>query len=207
MSEGSEISFAIQSHRFADTVKVFTTRADTLHGVTYIVLAPEHELVQKLRFQISNFPEVEKYVSDVKNKDEVARTNAEKEKTGVELKGVIALNPLNGESLPVWVADYVLPGYGTGAVMAVPAHDERDAAFATKFGLKVKEIEVVDTAENRTHITEQVKGNIVTKFKLRDWIFSRQRYWGEPIPIIHCEKWRKSTCRYRELGKYKMSKV
>ncbi|MDQ5971833.1 MAG: leucyl-tRNA synthetase, partial [Patescibacteria group bacterium] len=167
-----------------EKIKVFTTRADTLFGVTYVVLAPEHELVNNLKSQISNWVEVEKYVKDVKKKTDIERTDEGKEKTGVELKGIVAINPSNNEEVPVYVADYVLPHYGTGAVMAVPMHDERDRDFSNKFNLPIIDRPLVDINE----ITEKVGGKIVTKFKLRDWVFSRQRYWGEPIPIVNCEK-------------------
>ena len=125
-----------------EKIKVFTTRVDTLFGVTYVVLAPEHPLVQTLKNQISNVSDVEQYISQTKKKDEITRTTVDKEKTGVELKGITAINPVNGDEIPVWIADYVLPNYGTGAVMAVPAHDERDAMFANKFNLPVKDVVV-----------------------------------------------------------------
>ncbi len=188
-SVGSEIDFEIKNTQ--EKIKVFTTRADTLFGVTYVVLAPEHELVNNLKSQIANWSEVEKYVKDVKKKTDIERTDEGKEKTGVELKGIVAINPSNNEEVPVYVADYVLPHYGTGAVMAVPAHDERDRDFSLKFNLPIIDRPLVDLNE----ITEKVGGKIVTKFKLRDWVFSRQRYWGEPIPIVNCEK-----CGYVPLG-------
>jgi leucyl-tRNA synthetase len=181
-SVGSEIDFAIKNSEAK--IKVFTTRADTLFGVTYVVLAPEHELVNILKPQISNLNEVEKYVKDVKKKTDIERTDEGKEKTGVRLEGIVAINPANNEEVPVYVADYVLPHYGTGAVMAVPMHDERDRDFSNKFNLPIIDRPLVNINE----ITEKVGGKIVTKFKLRDWVFSRQRYWGEPIPIVNCEK-------------------
>lgn len=349
-SEGSEIEFPIKGS--IDKVKVFTTRADTIFGATYVVLAPEHDLVNKLKPQISNWSEVEKYINDVKDKTDIDRTSDDKEKTGVELKGIKVLNPANNEEISIWVADYVLVQYGTGAVMAVPAHDERDFLFAKKFNLEIKqsimpiygseqegeqiryavsafvrrpsdgkylfikakdfnkiskvyggieegenagvagirevleetgyktrlikdlgfsvqshfyhptkkvnrrliselvELELIDenqydieeeesnlheaiwmtldearekitnekelkdfdvlkgkvcyvedgilvnsakfsglsSEQARREITKAIGGKIVTKYKLRDWVFSRQRYWGEPIPIVHCEK-------------------
>lgn len=141
-SEGAEFDFKIKISdlKSDESVKVFTTRADTLFGVTYVVLSPEHLLISKIKSQISNFAEVEKYIEEAKNKTEIERTDAKKTKTGVELKGVTAINPANGEEVPVWVADYVLGGYGTGAVMAVPAHDERDFAFAQKYNLPIKQV-------------------------------------------------------------------
>ncbi len=144
-SEGSEIAFKVEGLRDKESgqehsMKVFTTRADTLFGVTYVVLAPEHSLVQELKPVITNWSDVEKYLQHVKGISEEDRTDAKKEKTGVELKGVFAINPANGEHVPVWVADYVLANYGTGAVMAVPAHDERDFAFAKKYGLPVRHV-------------------------------------------------------------------
>jgi leucyl-tRNA synthetase len=192
-------------------VKIFTTRADTLFGATYVVLAPEHELVEKLKNQMSNWSDIKKYIEKIKNETDIDRTALDKEKTGVELKGVKAINPATEEEIPIWIADYVLASYGTGAVMAVPAHDERDFEFAKKYDLPIVQVvsggEINDKAytddgilinsgkfnkmtsgEARKKITEAVGGKMVTKFKLRDWIFSRQRYWGEPIPIIHCEK-------------------
>jgi leucyl-tRNA synthetase len=181
-SEGSEIEFKIKD--LQEKIKVFTTRADTIFGATYVVLAPEHELVTKLKSQISNWKEIEKYIKEVKNKPDMERTAEDKVKTGVELKGVKAINPANGEEIPVWIADYVLATYGTGAIMAVPQYDERDRDFATKFNLPIKDEPLVDAIE----ITNKIGGKIVIKYKLRDWVFSRQRYWGEPIPIIHCDR-------------------
>lgn len=202
-SEGSEISFNIRVvKKFSSgsrmredeepdheenifdnstSIKVFTTRADTIFGATYMVLAPEHTLVEELSDRIDNLPEVKAYILSLKNKSEADRTKNDKEKTGVELKGITAINPANNEEIPVWIADYVLVGYGTGAIMAVPEHDERDREFATKFNLPIVDKPLVDAKE----ITEKVGGKIVTKYKMRDAIFARQRYWGEPIPLKH----------------------
>ncbi len=205
-------------------IEVFTTRPDTLFGVTYVVLAPEHTLVQKFLEVIENKSEVEAYIAKSKNETEIQRTDETKEKTGVELKGIKVINPANNEEVPVWISDYVLADYGTGAVMAVPAHDERDWAFAKKFGLPIKFViaplnlnsdKVVMSTESAfidfgslinsekfndkasesvmKEITAFVGGQWVTKYKLRDWVFSRQRYWGEPIPVIHCENCSKNN--------------
>ena len=145
---------------------------------------------------LENKKEVENYIKNAKKKSEIERTAENKDlpageagKTGVELKGIKAINPANGEEVPVWIADYVLADYGTGAVMAVPAHDERDWDFAKKYNLPIIDKPLVDAQE----ITKKVGGRIVTKFKLRDWVFSRQRYWGEPIPMIYCENCRNGS--------------
>ncbi|MEA3399365.1 MAG: leucine--tRNA ligase [Patescibacteria group bacterium] len=215
-SEGSDIDFEVKNSDLK--IKIFTTRADTLFGATYTVLSPEHSLLNDLDFD--NKEEVEKYIKEVKKKTEIERTAEDKEKTGVELKGVKAINPANNEEISIFVADYVLPQYGTGAVMAVPAHDLRDFEFAKKYKLEIKKVieltftstDRIDTEkildavteegflcnsnkfnglsskEAKKEITKKVNGKLVTKYKLRDWIFSRQRYWGEPIPIIDCEK-------------------
>ncbi|MDQ5912349.1 MAG: leucyl-tRNA synthetase [Patescibacteria group bacterium] len=231
-SEGAEIDFKIKGSD--EKISVFTTRADTLFGVTYVVLAPEHKLAQKLIAQTSNQTEIQAFIESLKGKSDIERTAEGKEKNGVEIKGVTAINPANGEEIPVWIADYVLAGYGTGAVMAVPAHDERDFQFAKKYGLEIKRViqpiiitvssindknfdttaeinklelqyknlekpflsmngKIIDSngfsglycEEARTEIAQKY-GKLVTKYKLRDWVFSRQRYWGEPIPLIHC---------------------
>ncbi|MEW6616909.1 MAG: leucine--tRNA ligase [Patescibacteria group bacterium] len=210
-SEGAEIEFKILNSEF--WLKVFTTRPDTLFGATYMVVAPEHEIVSKLKSQISNFSDVEKYITETKNKSEEERIE-NKEKTGVELKGIKAINPVNNEEIPIFAADYVLSGYGTGAIMAVPAHDERDFEFAKKFELPIKivisdgkiseplheayvgdgvlvnskKFNGLSIEEAKEKITEFVKGKKQVQYRLRDWVFSRQRYWGEPIPLIHCEK-------------------
>ncbi len=196
-SVGSEIDFKVEGTDF--NIKAFTTRADTLFGVTYVVLAPEAQLVKSLWDNIKNKEEVQKYIDQAKAKDDMDRTAEGKEKTGVKLDGVFAINPANGEKVSVWIADYVLATYGTGAVMAVPAHDERDFQFAKKYGLEIKRVvteegiltnsgkfDDMDSETAKKAITDSVGGKIVTKYKLRDWVFSRQRYWGEPIPMINC---------------------
>ncbi|HYC34662.1 MAG TPA: leucine--tRNA ligase, partial [Candidatus Paceibacterota bacterium] len=228
-SEGAEIAFKIKDKKFEteNEVTVFTTRADTLFGATYLVLAPEHPLVDSYA---QSQEEVKTYIENCKKKSEEERTNDKKEKTGVEIKGLKAINPASGEEIPVWIADYVLGNYGTGAIMAVPAHDDRDLQFARKFNLPIKPVVVrthileetqtpgltdvliksciesgfailgdgllinskqfdgYSTDNARKEIIKYVGGKIVTKYKLRDWVFSRQRYWGEPIPLIHCKR-------------------
>ncbi len=191
-------------------IRVFTTRPDTLFGVTYITLAPEHDFVKEI-VSPSQRSEVEKYVATVARKTEIERTDATREKTGV-FTGAFAVNPVNAERVPIWISDYVLAGYGTGAVMAVPAHDERDFEFAKKFGLEMRLVVAGDdvvpfteegiavnseflngltTAEAKqkmiSWLEEQKAGARKITYKLRDWVFSRQRYWGEPIPLVHCD--------------------
>jgi len=168
-------------------VKVFTTRPDTIFGATYLVLAPEHKLITDLKLRITNWAEVEKYIRTVKSKTDIERTAEDKIKTGVELKGIKAINPATKEKIPVWIADYVLPHYGTGAIMAVPADDKRDMEFAEKYKLPIK--------KDYPKAGFEDFGKEKTTFKLRDWVFSRQRYWGEPIPVIYCAK-----CALRNLS-------
>ena len=180
-SEGAKLVFKVADSDV--TIPVFTTRPDTIMGATFMVLAPEHELVTKLEDRISNIGEVKAYIDAAAAKSDIERQNDELEKTGVELKGVKAINPVNGEEVPVWIADYVLVNYGTGAIMAVPQHDERDQAFAKRFGLPIVDEPLLDVDE----AIEKVGGEKATNYRLRDWVFSRQRYWGEPIPLVHCE--------------------
>ena len=213
-STGAEILFETTT---GDSLKVYTTRCDTLFGATYMVIAPEHEFVEKHKALISNFDEVEAYKLAASKKSDFERTELVKEKTGVELKGVKAINPVNGAEIPIFVSDYVLAGYGTGAIMAVPAHDERDWEFAKKFNLPIIEVvaggnveeaaftdvatgvlvnsgfitglEVEDAkAKMIEFLEEKGIGTAKVNYKLRDWVFSRQRYWGEPIPVVNCPK-------------------
>lgn len=180
-SEGASLKFPVANSELL--IEIFTTRADTLDGATYVVLAPEHPLVELLKPHIKNWDSVQKYINAAKNKGDRERQE-NKEKTGVELKGVKAINPLNKEEIPVWLADYVLASYGTGAIMAVPEHDERDREFAEKFKLPIIDRPLIPKDE----AISKVGGKKTVNYKLRDWIFSRQRYWGEPIPVIKCEK-------------------
>lgn len=209
-SEGAEITFNIEGHD--GTFTVFTTRPDTLFGATYAVLAPEHALVKEITTD-SQREAVEKYIDQIKSKSDLERTDLAKEKTGV-FTGAYAINPANGEKMPIWIADYVLASYGTGAIMAVPAHDERDFEFAKKFGLPIKEVVAGGNIEKEAYtgdgehinsgflnglnkeeainkmiswLEEKGIGTKKVTYRLRDWLFSRQRYWGEPIPIIHWE--------------------
>ena len=214
-SEGAEVKFKLST---GDEMIVYTTRADTLFGATYTVMSPEHPLIEKMKDSITNYDEVLAYKTEAAKKSEFERTELAKEKTGVKLEGIYAVNPANGAKLPVFISDYVLVTYGTGAIMAVPAHDSRDWDFAKKFNLPI--IEVVSGGKNvqEEAYTDVYKGNMVNSeflnglpvkeaiptmiewlekqglgkrkvnFKLRDWVFSRQRYWGDPIPLVHCDK-------------------
>ncbi|MBI5727953.1 MAG: leucine--tRNA ligase, partial [Ignavibacteriales bacterium] len=213
-STGAEVSFKVEGSD--EVIKVFTTRPDTLYGVTYMTLAPEHPLVDKLSVPESK-QAIAEYRESAKKLTEIERTSTTKEKTGVPT-GAYAINPVNGERVPIWISDYVLLTYGTGAVMAVPAHDERDFAFAQKFGLEIRKVIVqpgtqaeetletaytdagamVNSAEFNGMQSEAFKELIIEKlasegngqkkihYRLRDWLISRQRYWGTPIPIVHC---------------------
>lgn len=214
-SEGAEVDFAIDG--CDDKIRVYTTRCDTLFGATYMVLSPEHPYIEKYKDKIKNMDAVKEYQAAAAKKSEFERCELVKEKTGVCLEGLEAINPVNGKKIPIWISDYVLVTYGTGAIMAVPAHDERDWEFAKKFGLPI--IEVVSGGEDvqKAAFTDVADGVLVNSgfltgkrvkdaisamidyleekgigkrkvnYKLRDWVFSRQRYWGEPIPLVHCD--------------------
>jgi leucyl-tRNA synthetase len=211
-SYGAEIDFFVNENT---CIKVFTTRPDTVFGATYLVLSPEHPILDDLTRQITNSGEVKNYLELASHKSDMERTELAKEKTGVRLEGVAALNPATQQEIPVWISDYVLMGYGTGAIMAVPAHDQRDYEFAKKYNLPVKEVisggdisieayegdgrlinsdfldglSVQQAKEKIVDwISTQKSGNSKINYKLRDWVFSRQRYWGEVIPMVRCEK-------------------
>ena len=215
-SEGAEVDFRLLPGD--EKVTVYTTRCDTLFGATYMVLSPEHPFIEKMKDKIENYDEVLSYKAEAARKSEFERTELAKDKTGVCLKGITAVNPITDKEIPVWISDYVLMTYGTGAIMAVPAHDDRDWDFAKKFNLPI--IEVVGGGRNvqEEPYTDVAKGKMVNSgfldgmevkdaiaamleyleknglgkrkvnYKLRDWVFSRQRYWGEPIPLVYCEK-------------------
>lgn len=211
-SFGAEIDFPIIGED--EKLTVFTTRPDTIYGSTYMVIAPEHNIIEKLCSKIENIDEIEKYKSEANKKSEFERAQLVKEKTGVEVKGIKAKNPISGEEMPIWISDYVMITYGTGAIMAVPAHDERDFEFAEKFNLPIIEvvkgkdseeipfsgegeainsplIDGLSTEDAKEKIISYLEENNIGKrkknFKLRDWVFTRQRYWGEPIPMIYCD--------------------
>jgi len=178
-SKGSLIQFPISGLK--GKVDIFTTRADTILGTTYLVLAPEHELIEQFKDKITNWKTVETYVKKSKNRTENERLSEGKTKTGIELKGIRVINPATQREIPIWIADYVLISYGTGAIMAVPDKDERDKEFAKKFKLPITKTKLVD----KDKITKEVNGKIKTYYRLRDWLISRQRYWGVPIPIVY----------------------
>lgn len=182
-SEGALIDFEIRGgFKPSHTVNIFTTRPDTIMGVTFLVAAPEAEILSSIKDSVSNWGEVEEYIFQVANKSEAERMADSYEKTGVELKGIKAVNPVNGSEVPVWISDYVVATYGTGVVMGVPAYDARDLEFAQKFGLQVLQTPLIP----KDRAIKEVKGKATVQYRLRDWLISRQRYWGPPIPLIHC---------------------
>ncbi|MBQ4045401.1 MAG: leucine--tRNA ligase, partial [Lachnospiraceae bacterium] len=215
-SHGAEVDFRLAGKE--EVLRVYTTRPDTLFGATYMVVSPEHPYIDQFKDEITNYDAIMEYRAMAAKKSDFERTELAKDKTGVQIEGIRAVNPVNGKEIPIWVSDYVLMSYGTGAIMAVPAHDGRDWDFAKKFGLPIIEVvaggkdvqeevytDVEDgvlvnsdflnglsVADAKKKITawleEQGIGTAKTNFKLRDWVFSRQRYWGEPIPIVKCDK-------------------
>ena len=218
-STGAEVDFSIAGKE--DKLRIYTTRCDTLFGATYMVLSPEHPLIDKYKDELKNWDAIAAYREEAAKKSDFERAELAKDKTGVMLDGLKAVNPVNGKEIPIWISDYVLMSYGTGAIMAVPAHDERDWEFAKKFDLPMVQVvakngeevdineaaftdvatgvlvnseflnglEVKDAKEKMIEFLEKKGiGTAKTNYKLRDWVFSRQRYWGEPIPIVHCEK-------------------
>ncbi len=213
-STGAEVDFTTTT---GDTLTIYTTRADTLYGATYMVISPEHPLIEKWADKLANMDEIREYQAAAARKSDFERTEVAKDKTGVKLDGVKAINPVNNTEIPIFISDYVLVSYGTGAIMAVPAHDTRDWEFAKKFDLPIIEVVkggnvqeeaftdcatgimvnsgmldglTVDDAKVKIidWLTKEGKGHSKVNYKLRDWVFSRQRYWGEPIPIVHCDK-------------------
>ena len=218
-STGAEVDFSVKGKE--DKLRIYTTRCDTLFGVTYMVVSPEHPILDKYKDEIANLDAIAEYREQAARKSDFERSELAKDKTGVQIDGLTAINPVNGKEVPIWVSDYVLMSYGTGAIMAVPAHDERDWEFAKKFNLPIIQVvakngeevdvneaaftdvatgvlvnsgflnglEVKDAKEKMiSFLEEKGIGAAKVNYKLRDWVFSRQRYWGEPIPIIHCDK-------------------
>lgn len=212
-SVGAHVDFNIKE--INEKITVFTTRCDTLFGATFMVISPEHPILSKYEDKINNISEVKEYQKEARSKSDIERTDMTKEKTGVKIDGLTAVNPINNKEIPIYISDYVLMGYGTGAIMAVPAHDTRDYEFAKKFGIEI--IPVLDGGDTSKeaftgdgvhinsgfldglnkeealnkmyeYLEENKIGSKFTNYKLQDWIFSRQRFWGEPIPMVHCEK-------------------
>ncbi|MBE6138715.1 MAG: leucine--tRNA ligase [Firmicutes bacterium] len=213
-SVGAEVDFKIKE--IDENLKVFTTRCDTLFGVTFMVISPEHKIISKYESMINNMDEVRNYQEVAARKTEIERTDVTKDKTGVKIDGLTAINPVNGKEIPIWISDYVLTNYGTGAIMAVPAHDDRDYAFATKFNIDIIPVieggdvskaayigdgiminsDFLNGIDNKRsaiekmleHLEEENIGKKKINYRLQDWVFSRQRFWGEPIPMVHCRE-------------------
>ncbi len=224
-STGAFVNFTVKDTD--ETLRIYTTRPDTLFGVTFMVMAPEHTMLDKYKDMIKNFDEVEAYRTECAKKTEFERTQLVKDKTGVKLDGFVAINPVNGKEIPIFISDYVMMGYGTGAIMAVPAHDQRDYDFAKKFGIDIIEVikggditveaytgdgEMVNSdflngfTDKKSSIAKMLEelqsrgiGEKGVQYKMKDWAFNRQRYWGEPIPIVHCEKCGMVPVPYEEL--------
>jgi len=224
-STGAFVNFTVKDTD--ETLRIYTTRPDTLFGVTFMVMAPEHPMLDKYKDMITNFNEVEDYRTECSKKTEFERTQLVKDKTGVKLQGFSAINPVNGKEIPIFISDYVMMGYGTGAIMAVPAHDQRDYDFAKKFGVDIIEVikggdialeaytgdgEMVNSdflngfKDKKSSIAKMLEkleelgiGEKGVQYKMKDWAFNRQRYWGEPIPIVHCEKCGMVAVPYDEL--------
>ncbi|MBR5825573.1 MAG: leucine--tRNA ligase, partial [Clostridia bacterium] len=224
-STGAFVNFNVKNTE--ETLRIYTTRPDTLFGVTFMVMAPEHPMLDQYKDMIVNFVDVENYRSECAKKTEFERTQLVKDKTGVKLDGFVAINPVNGKEIPIFISDYVMMGYGTGAIMAVPAHDQRDYDFAKKFGIDIIEVikggdisveaytgdgEMVnsdylngykDKKSSIARVLEELEkqgiGEKGVQYKMKDWAFNRQRYWGEPIPIVHCEKCGMVAVPYSEL--------
>ena len=224
-SRGAFVNFTLKD--VPETLRIYTTRPDTLFGVTFMVMAPEHPLIDKYQDRIANMDAVKDYRAECAKKTEFERTQLVKDKTGVKLDGLTAINPVNGKEIPIYISDYVMMGYGTGAIMAVPAHDSRDYDFAKKFGIDIIEViqggdiskeaytgdgEMVNSgflngmdnkkdsiAKMITYLQEKGIGEGGVQYKMKDWAFNRQRYWGEPIPIVHCPKCGMVAVPYEEL--------
>ncbi len=224
-STGAFVSFTLKGT--GESLRIYTTRPDTMFGVTFMVMAPEHPLLEKHKDKIKNFSELENYKNECAKKTEFERTQLVKDKTGVRVEGITAVNPVNGKEIPIYISDYVMMGYGTGAIMAVPAHDERDYDFAKKFGIDIVEVikggniaesaytgdgEMVNSEflngfkDKKSSIERMIKfleekgiGEAGVQYKMKDWAFNRQRYWGEPIPIVHCEHCGMVAVPYSEL--------
>ena len=224
-SRGAFVNFTM--NEIPEKLKIYTTRPDTLFGVTFMVMAPEHPIIDKYSDKISNMDEIKAYRAECAKKTEFERTQLVKDKTGVKISGITAKNPVNGKDIPIYISDYVMMGYGTGAIMAVPAHDDRDYDFAKKFGIDIIEVikggdiskeaytgdgEMVNSgflngmdnkkdsiAKMIDYLQEKGIGEGGVQYKMKDWAFNRQRYWGEPIPIVHCEKCGMVAVPYEEL--------